>query len=595
MPAPTRGRAAAAGRASARNRPRAGRRCPVAMCVLMAVLMDGRLGLARDADSVWPLPGAEAFAPGEGAWHWLGGGQTGEDADRALARDDAGERFALGGPGGVSIFGGGRRSRLASPSVRDLAFDSAGELWVATEAGLFRSSDSGGLERRSLRGGERANRIDRIERAGRGLLVATEGGAFFSASGQVFQALELGGAAQSVALIAGGLGPSGEGTAGVPRLRVWALVGNQLHALTGLVAPAGLRVLRRERFDLPRPMSEDRPVDLFFESASGRLMLVYRDVVAWRNGGLAAAKDGESRGWTMMRPVMPPGASIRRLAQVAGQLWLATDHGLLVGGFLSGGFRRAEQPVGTTPCSDLVAAPARNTREGLVVLCRRGLYAWRTPAVHSKGRDAAAEERAPRRIARPIATEPLPPVAAIRERALDLAGLSTSRSVALRRGLSRRAYWPDLSLRLDADFDRDTQFDSDQAFVSGDTRQLYDRSRDRRTGYGATIELEWSLGGLVYPEDSVDLSRELRQVVSLRDDISDEINQLYTARIAAADQLQSGEALSPAARRALERRVQELDAGLDAWTAGWLLEWRLNQARLGPARAANETQARGVR
>ena len=38
--------------------------------------------------------------------------------------------------------------------------------------------------------------------------------------------------------------------------------------------------------------------------------------------------------------------------------------------------------------------------------------------------------------------------------------------------------------------------------------------------------LDWDLGNLAYPDDSVDLSRELRQVTSLRDDVSDEIHQL---------------------------------------------------------------------
>ena len=38
---------------------------------------------------------------------------------------------------------------------------------------------------------------------------------------------------------------------------------------------------------------------------------------------------------------------------------------------------------------------------------------------------------------------------------------------------------------------------------------------------GVPLELEWELGGIAYPADSVDLSRELRQVVTLRDDLTE--------------------------------------------------------------------------
>jgi hypothetical protein len=92
------------------------------------------------------------------------------------------------------------------------------------------------------------------------------------------------------------------------------------------------------------------------------------------------------------------------------------------------------------------------------------------------------------------------------------------------------------------------------------------------------IEFDWDLGGIVYPLESVDLSRELRQVVSLRDDVSDEINQLYferqtireklSARSPTASPIEDAEAVR------LHWRAQELDAGLDAWTGGWISLWR---------------------
>jgi predicted transcriptional regulator len=148
--------------------------------------------------------------------------------------------------------------------------------------------------------------------------------------------------------------------------------------------------------------------------------------------------------------------------------------------------------------------------------------------------------------------------------------------------LRQRAYWPEVGLRFDAEFDSDDQRDDDQAFLSGDTRRLFDHRRDEGRSYQATIELDWDLGGVVYPLESVDLSRELRQVVSLRDDVADEINQLYFERQSIREKL-SEQALAGGSVEAgevarLHWRAQELDAGLDAWTGGWISRWRALQS-----------------
>jgi hypothetical protein len=167
-----------------------------------------------------------------------------------------------------------------------------------------------------------------------------------------------------------------------------------------------------------------------------------------------------------------------------------------------------------------------------------------------------------------------PPLAWIRERALDRAGLAVERSQRLRKGLHRRAYWPDVSLRFTTNYDRDRERDLDQSFLSGQTRHLFDRRNDRSNRYSGLVQLDWELGGIAYPDDSVDLSRELRQVVSLRDDVSDEINQLYFERQQIREELDLTPTLGPADRARLQLRAGELEAGLDAWTGGWVTRWR---------------------
>jgi hypothetical protein len=70
--------------------------------------------------------------------------------------------------------------------------------------------------------------------------------------------------------------------------------------------------------------------------------------------------------------------------------------------------------------------------------------------------------------------------------------------------------------------------------------------------------------------------------VSLRDDVADEINQLYFERQSIRKRLSE----SPLATGSVEVgevvrlhwRAQELDAGLDAWTGGWISRWRALQS-----------------
>ena len=131
---------------------------------------------------------------------------------------------------------------------------------------------------------------------------------------------------------------------------------------------------------------------------------------------------------------------------------------------------------------------------------------------------------------------------------------------------------------MGADLDRDERRFTDQAFVSGDTRNLRDRTRDRARRFEALLEFDWDLAELAYPSDTVDLSRELRQVLSLRDDVGDEIHQLYFERQRLLARLASADSVAPEERDAMRARAGELWAGLDAWTGGWLSQWASTQS-----------------
>ena len=89
--------------------------------------------------------------------------------------------------------------------------------------------------------------------------------------------------------------------------------------------------------------------------------------------------------------------------------------------------------------------------------------------------------------------------------------------------------------------------------------------------------MTWELGAVAFDEDAIDLSREHRQVVSLRDNVLDEINQLYFERRGLLERLRAAGAADDPERARMALRAAELAAGLDAWTGGWFT------AQLAPA------------
>jgi hypothetical protein len=126
-----------------------------------------------------------------------------------------------------------------------------------------------------------------------------------------------------------------------------------------------------------------------------------------------------------------------------------------------------------------------------------------------------------------------------------------------------------LSLRFEASEDRERNRDSDQAFLSGETRYLVDRDKERARGLEASVVLSWDLGDIAYNPDAIDLSREARLVISLRDSVLDEINQLYFERRGLLQLLAQPADAGDQDLLAVARRAAELAAGLDAWTGGW--------------------------
>lgn len=480
---------------------------------------------------------------------------------------------------------------FAIEGVRDLAFGPSGALWIGSSGGLWRWEAGARPVRRPLRGDAGASDVFRLAGNAHGLLVATGAGAYWSTRGRIFQPLassRIGGAIGQVAFRAR---RSADLRSELREL--WLFGDAGLETIRGLVTGTGLRVLRHDLSSLPRPRSEARPVDLVVAPGDGPVVLVYPDTLAFgsRDGG------GDLT-WRSVRPVLAPGAAVQRLAWDASGPVLATDRGLFAARTPAGPWRRLGPEPGAQPCADV--ALAADDPAG-AALCRSGLHVRAADESSLIAGDGAPVPLRPDAAPEPLRLEsfasrggvllPDPPVASIRARALARAGLDVERDRALRRGLWRRGWLPEVGLQFGADFDRDSRRFADESYVSGGYRSLFDRTRERATRFEAQLQLDWTLGDIAFPDDSVDLSRELRQVLSLRNDVSDEIHQLYferariRARLAAGGPFEAGE---PARLRV---RAAELAAGLDAWTGGWLSQW--HATRLAGARPDSSSPSPG--
>jgi hypothetical protein len=121
--------------------------------------------------------------------------------------------------------------------------------------------------------------------------------------------------------------------------------------------------------------------------------------------------------------------------------------------------------------------------------------------------------------------------------------------------------------RATADGGRSRNSDYDEAWLSGDLRRLNDRDEDRHRDLQLQLTVSWDFGDVAFHPEAIDVSREAREIIELRDDVLDEINQLYFERRRVLAELAAQ--TDTAAARALRPRAEHLAAGIDAWTGGW--------------------------
>ncbi len=474
------------------------------------------------------------------------------------------DRFGVRGEGGVvavALHGGwlavagedrvsvgrqqdGREARsFAVQGAQDLRFDADGGLLVATRRGLWSYAGPGSSALRDVSPGrgEEARRVHRIATGSDLVAVATDGGAFVGVVGERgirwrrVDAEFPGGPVSDVAL---------EGNT------LWAIVGAALWRVE--IEPGGATAKARE-VALPERSHGQAPVQVVAGLPGHAVALVDPDsILLGRRDSVSQAHE-----WSVVRPVLPPGATMRRLGQWAEGYWLATDRGLLLSRSVAGPWRRAGSPAGSA-----MAYAATPIGERLYVASAGGLLVGQRPS-------------GPALRAVPTRRAHVPSIRAVHRAALHHQGLEPRVVDEAWRGVRRRGWLPTVGLAFDADRDLARARERDEVFVSGDYHTLHDRDRDRSLDLGASLTLSWDLRDLAFEPEQIDLSREARLVIGLRDDVLDEVNQLYFERLSIQGQLRAasrGDELQTLSPGMLQLRLHELTAGLDAWTGGWFSE-----------------------
>jgi hypothetical protein len=324
------------------------------------------------------------------------------------------------------------------------------------------------------------------------------------------------------------------------------------------------------RVAIPFASGQRPPIDIALDVGDAAIAVIFESELVVRE---AAAAD-----WEQLRPTLPPGASALRLAAALDRYWLATDRGLLVAPNFRGPWRRAQANSGSDAIFDLEAGEGAlyaATDNGLAVAqvtSDLSFAAGSAQVARDFSTAADVAQLAPEfsnaaTVPQPIIDPSEPDVHSVHRAAVRYLSLDPSRIAALRRGVSRRGWLPVLSFRATRDHDRMRRSDYDEAFISGELRRLNDRDYDRNSELELQLIVSWDFGDIAYHPESIDVSREAREIIELRDDVLDEITQLYfeRRRVLAAFAVQPD---SPAASE-LQLRAAQLAAGIDAWTGGW--------------------------
>ena len=463
----------------------------------------------------------------------------------ALAFDAASATLAIGDVRGVLVgrLAGGFERRLRRGPVRDLAFlggAGGGSLLAATPRGLFLLAPDGAVSEVSPGPGPTARAANRLAVAGGWIGVATDDGVFFSRD-----------ARRWLARRDGLPGRCCDGARAARARRARSSAGRSSPASRGARScsrrATGSRRAKPASRRSPSGAPLGGPVDLALAPEGA-------DVVSGVCHGARAAR--RCRGRLAQRALgLPPGADVLRFGAGAGHFFLATLRGLFVSEALEGPWRRAEPPAGSAAVRALAGDPGV-----LFAAADSGLLAGAAPAPRTAGADT---------VERRLDLPEEPGIEQVHRAALAYLRLEPERIDALRRGVARRGWLPVVSLR--GGYARDQSHGRCTTRPSRAERSGISRIAITTTTRATTSasRVAWDLGDVAYHPEEIDVSHEARDVIELRDDVLDEITQLYFERLRVLAQLRTlpaadarRSAAAALARRRARRRHRCVDRRL---------------------------------
>jgi len=460
----------------------------------------------------------------------------------ALAFDAARSRLAFGDGRRVTLRGSDGAFVVASRRgpVTALAFAADGALLAGSSQGLDRIDTDGRRTACELGPGEAGAAVAALAAGGGFVAVGTARGAFVSRDARRFVPLAdlPAGPVDAVALRAR---PGGA--------TLFIVTHGAVHE-AALALAAGSDAVAARRSGAFDGLALHRARFVGVDEATGEVVAASADAISVKGEGDDA--------WRTYALALPPGAGAVRALRALGRAWVATDRGLLAADGWDGPFARAASPAGVTPALALAASD-----QALYVGTGRGLLVGRAAVAASSG--------GPSRGALIERLQAEPSVQAVHGAALRYLDLGPGRPLRLKRGVDHRGLLPIVSLHLARELSIARTRDYDESYVSGDLRRLNDRNRDQGKQVEAGLSFSWDLGDAAYHPEAIDVSREAREVIELRDDVLDEITQLYFERRRALVELGRlpDAPESDGERIRLRLRADELAAGLDAWTGGW--------------------------
>lgn len=312
-----------------------------------------------------------------------------------------------------------------------------------------------------------------------------------------------------------------------------------------------------EQFDIEEFAAAPFYSNLAFAPAQNRYY------AATREGMMAAAADAVE--WKKLDGQNLPDSKINFVDASSGTLFAATDRGVfrwdaaenrfieVYEGFLSKEVRQ----LSYNPKGDYLLAA---TRKGVYLLAHPG---WDRKAEVVPVLSLPGPSKESPGVLERFSTEPT--IREVQDAAVRYAEVHPDKIAAWRSAAMKKAWLPTLS--VDSDLSRDQNVDLDRGGTNDPDRFItgpVEESRDWSVG------LSWDLGELVWNGDQTSIDTRSKLMVELRDDILSEVTHLYFERRRLQVQIALNSDADPAVAIERQIRLEELTAGIDGLTGGYL-------------------------